>query len=87
MQELPRDRLGTTEMLFCEIRFEIGDCMLQLTAMEHQPGEGASMAERTAEEERTILPDAPGHPASPRDGERVDQAWAKVDQVYHDTPI
>lgn len=53
MQELPRDRPGATEMLFCEIRFEIGDCMRKLTAMEHQLV-GASIPERMVEEERAI---------------------------------
>lgn len=53
MQVLPGDRTGTTEMLFCEIRFEIGDCMRKLTAMEHQ-SVGASMAARMVEEERAI---------------------------------
>ncbi|KAJ6044230.1 hypothetical protein N7460_005585 [Penicillium canescens] len=53
MQELPRDRPGATEMLFCEIRFEIGDCMRKLTAIEHQPAVG-TMAERVVAEERAI---------------------------------
>ncbi|KAJ9486493.1 hypothetical protein VN97_g6837 [Penicillium thymicola] len=53
MQELPRDRPGATEMLFCEIRFEIGDCMRKLAAMDHQPVVG-TMAERMIAEERAI---------------------------------
>ncbi|CEO58353.1 hypothetical protein PMG11_03083 [Penicillium brasilianum] len=53
MQELPRDRPGATEMLFCEIRFEIGDCMRKLTAMEHGLV-GGSIPERMVEEERAI---------------------------------
>lgn len=53
MQKLPHDRPCTTEMLFCEIRFEIGDCMRKLTAMEHQLV-GVSIAERMVEEERAI---------------------------------
>ncbi|CAG7963209.1 unnamed protein product [Penicillium salamii] len=53
MQELPRDRPGTTEMLFCEIRFEIGDCMRKLTAMEHQPV-ASTVAQRMIAEEGAI---------------------------------
>ena len=45
----PRDRPSAAEMLFCEIRFEIGDCMRKLTAMEHQLV-GASILERMVEE-------------------------------------
>ncbi|KAJ5971246.1 uncharacterized protein N7479_001164 [Penicillium vulpinum] len=47
-----RDRPGATEMLFCEIRFEIGDCMRKLTAMEHQPVVG-TMAEKMIAEDLT----------------------------------
>lgn len=53
MQELPRDRPGATEMLFCQIRFEIGDCMSKLTAMEHGLV-GGSVSERLVEQERAI---------------------------------
>lgn len=53
MKELPSDRSGATEMLFCEIRFEIGDCMRSLASIENQSVE-SSMAQRIVEEERAI---------------------------------
>ena len=34
MEVLPAESEGPTEMLFCQIRFEIGECLRQLTVME-----------------------------------------------------
>lgn len=38
MRELPVPSDGPTEMLFCSIRFEIGECMRQLKSMEKHTG-------------------------------------------------
>lgn len=53
MQELPNNRRGATEMLFCEIRFEIGDCMRRMKVMEHQLPE-ASISQRIVAKEQAI---------------------------------
>lgn len=53
MRELPAEHEGPTEMLFCSIRFEIGDCLRQLKTIENDQ-RGASRAMRMAEEERAI---------------------------------
>ncbi|RJE18773.1 hypothetical protein PHISCL_08887 [Aspergillus sclerotialis] len=53
MEVLPAESEGPTEMLFCEIRFEIGECIRQLTVME--TGEmGPSNVMPLAEEGRAI---------------------------------
>lgn len=53
MRELPPEYEGPTEMLFCSIRFEIGDCMRQLKVIENDHPR-ASSAIRMAEEARAI---------------------------------
>lgn len=34
MRDLPKEHEGVTEMLFCSIRFEVGECMLQLKSLQ-----------------------------------------------------
>ncbi|KAM5436479.1 hypothetical protein MferCBS31731_005757 [Microsporum ferrugineum] len=53
MRELPAEYDGPTEMLFCRIRFEVGECMRKLKALEHRHG-GQGGAVRMAEESQLI---------------------------------
>ncbi|KDB24461.1 hypothetical protein H109_03657 [Trichophyton interdigitale MR816] len=54
MRELPAEYDGPTEMLFCRIRFEVGECMRKLKALEHRHAAEASSAVRLAEESQLI---------------------------------
>ncbi|EFE33235.1 C6 transcription factor, putative [Trichophyton benhamiae CBS 112371] len=53
MRELPAEYDGPTEMLFCRIRFEVGEYMRKLKALEHRHAEDNS-AVRLAEESQLI---------------------------------
>ncbi|EFQ96767.1 fungal specific transcription factor domain-containing protein [Nannizzia gypsea CBS 118893] len=55
MRELPAEYDGPTEMLFCRIRFEVGECMRRLKTLEHRHADdGNSSAAHRAEESQLI---------------------------------